>query len=342
MASFTPFAVPQLKVQLGADTDIGGGRENQDAFFVWAKKELGLIVLGVLDGHGREVGKIASEAAKKCIMSMLDAQFTALIQNPVEFLIRAHELAHDYIRDAFQKELESMGFQIEQTNEHYLLKRKSANDPWTCVHGGTSCTLVAIVNSSMYIANVGDSTAVLCTGYPTLQRQFLRHEVDASFKEPGSMHSSSSNNTETVGSTFSGLTDHSSMSLSNSTNGPAIAKVLVLSADHSPESPYEFSRLRRYRCRENDPQLPALTVVYDSPTHDKSQCYAIFPNPSLSEPLIPSNRGSYYKNVRREWASLVATPKTARFQDALAFTRSLGDLHLHTYGKSSSRSYAYI
>lgn len=28
----------------------------------------------------------------------------------------------------------------------------------------------------------------------------------------------------------------------------------------------------------------------------------------------------------------MATPSSARFQDALAFTRSLGDLHLHTYG----------
>ncbi len=41
---------------------------------------------------------------------------------------------------------------------------------------------------------------------------------------------------------------------------------------------------------------------------------------------------SYYKNVRKEWASLVSTPPYAQFQDALAFTRSLGDLHLHTYG----------
>lgn len=36
--------------------------------------------------------------------------------------------------------------------------------------------------------------------------------------------------------------------------------------------------------------------------------------------------------MRKEWASLVSTPVNARFQDALAFTRSLGDLHLHTYG----------
>lgn len=45
---------------------------------------------------------------------------------------------------------------------------------------------------------------------------------------------------------------------------------------------------------------------------------------------------SYYKNVRREWASLVAAPPTAKFQDALAFTRSIGDFHLHIYGNVKS------
>jgi hypothetical protein len=108
------------------------------------------------------------------------------------------------------------------------------------------------------------------------------------------------------------------------------AKVMVITAEHSPESAYEFDRLRSYRSREGDSRQPALFVVYDSPTHDKSQCQPIF-DPTTPQ-LIPSQRGSYYKNVRKEWASLVSTPVTAKFQDALAFTRSLGDLHLHTYG----------
>ena len=38
--------------------------------------------------------------------------------------------------------------------------------------------------------------------------------------------------------------------------------------------------------------------------------------------------------MRHEWASLVTTPTHAAFQDALAFTRSLGDFHLQTYGVS--------
>jgi len=41
--------------------------------------------------------------------------------------------------------------------------------------------------------------------------------------------------------------------------------------------------------------------------------------------------------VRKEWASLVSTPSYAKFQDALAFTRSLGDFHLHTYGALNFR-----
>jgi len=336
MASFIPAAFQNFKYQLGSDTDIGGGRENQDACFLWKKNEHNLIVLGVLDGHGREVGKIAAEAAKRCLINLLDTEFLKLLENPVEFLVRAHELAHDYIRDSFKKELEALGFQVEQTQERYLMKRKSGNDPWSCVHGGTSCTLVAIVNQFMFIANVGDSSALLCCAHPIFRRQFLHYEIDASMKECTSATSSPSTS-ETLDTYVSGFTDHSSMSNTSShsaanQNGNLPSKVLILSSDHSPESPYEFNRLRRYRCRDNDPQLPALTVVYDSPTHDKSQCYAIFPNPTFTEPLVPSNRGSYYKNVRREWASLVATPKTAKFQDALAFTRSLGDLHLHTYG----------
>jgi hypothetical protein len=72
-------------------------------------------------------------------------------------------------------------------------------------------------------------------------------------------------------------------------------------------------------------------AVYDSGSHDKSKCQPVFKRNAAGNFYV-ANVGSYYKNVRKEWASLVSTPPYARFQDALAFTRSLGDLHLHTYG----------
>ena len=46
-----------------------------------------------------------------------------------------------------------------------------------------------------------------------------------------------------------------------------------------------------------------------------------------------TNAGVYYKNVRAEFATLVCTPAHAEYQDGLAFTRSLGDFYLHTYGE---------
>lgn len=44
-----------LKWQIGYDTDIGGGKENQDDCFVWTNVKEEICVVCVLDGHGREV-----------------------------------------------------------------------------------------------------------------------------------------------------------------------------------------------------------------------------------------------------------------------------------------------
>lgn len=42
------------------------------------------------------------------------------------------------------------------------MKRRSMTQPWSCVHGGTSATLVALVEGrTLYTANVGDSSALL-------------------------------------------------------------------------------------------------------------------------------------------------------------------------------------
>lgn len=117
----------------------------------------------------------------------------------------------------------------------------------------------------------------------------------------------------------------------------------VVTADHSPEAHTEvtlcspdpfhktnlydilghlqFERLRRTRPKPSDPKCPDLMMVYDSPTTSgsKASCPRIFEHEALesappnSAPRI-TNKGKYYKNVRSEWASLVATPATARFQ----------------------------
>lgn len=301
-------AAGSYKCQAGFGTDIGGGRENQDDGFIWTKPAAGLVVLGILDGHGREVGKTAAIAAKARILSLLDAEYEQLLASPVDFLVRAHEVAHAHIKEVFAAEFEKQGYQVKATEDGYLLKRRSGFDNWSCVHGGAACTLVALIRDSLYISNVGDSTAILCAPRPMLSKSALQLERDAACTPSG----------------VAPLICHPSAL------APAAPEsMLVLTAEHSPESSAEFERLRRFRCREGDPSQPALYVVYDSASHDKSQCAAVFEDTSS---LVASQRGSYFKNVRKEWASLVSTPSSAAFQDALAFTRSLGDLHLHAYG----------
>jgi hypothetical protein len=108
---------------------------------------------------------------------------------------------------------------------------------------------------------------------------------------------------------------------------------VVLTADHSPDSLTEFCRLRAFRPHCDDARVPALSVTYDTVTSDKTHCPPIFSVDVSGVPTVMQAGGKYHKNVRREWATRVSTPSTDRFPfDGLAFTRSLGDLHLQTFG----------
>ena len=111
--------------------------------------------------------------------------------------------------------------------------------------------------------------------------------------------------------------------------------VRELSGEHSPESEEEFIRVRDTVTSKEDSRYPQLRFVYDvidSYHTPKHQCPKIFEVGKDPSAIKKTGTGYYFKNVRSEWATLVTTPPGAKFQDALAFTRSLGDLHLHIYG----------
>jgi hypothetical protein len=96
--------------------------------------------------------------------------------------------------------------------------------------------------------------------------------------------------------------------------------------------------VRAFRPSTSRPGFSEVNFVYDSLSFNKTACpdiFAVAGAPlSAEETLTVTNAGKYYKNVRSEWASLVCTPSHAAHQDALAFTRSIGDFHLQTYGVS--------
>ena len=359
-----------FKWQVGLETDIGGGRENQDDCFVWIKRDDNIIVLCVLDGHGREVGKIASESAKSCLFKHLDDNYLQLIENPVQFLVAAHELAHSHIRSCFQAELERQGFEVVVTAEGYLMKRRQQGDCWACVHGGTSCSIAALISGDLYVANVGDSTGILCSSHGVLSGADLKYLHDAavppelardhlslglglgvsagvvgspntgyttsgSVATAGAVGGSNSNGSNTssetnaddgIGKTavttelatvsavsamavpasvgvISPGSPSAASSSSSVTSTPTAAvrsisisnttthtNTLVITAEHSPECPYEYSRLHRFRAREGHPALPALVVVYDSSSSDKTRCAAVFERDSTGLPCV-TNKG---------------------------------------------------
>jgi len=281
--------IGHFKFLVGEATDIGGGSVNQDTYEVFrtgASKEN--LVLAVFDGHGRELGELAAIVARDKIRSLLekDEIMNQVFDDPEGTLTDVFRHAHNEIKARFRQKYEEANFQVRETDEGYLIKRKTSADSWTCTHGGTTGTVVIIFGATnrMIVANVGDSTAL-----------------------------------------FGGVDENNDIVFQE------------LSAEHSPESVTEFKRARAFRSDETG-VMPEMRFVYDSsPCFFKNQCPPVFEvDPKDANNVRVTGKGSYYKNVRNEWATLVTTPAHARFQDALAFTRSLGDLHLHVYGVSST------
>lgn len=205
--------------RFGEETDIGGGRENQDSWLIW-DKFADVSVYVVLDGHGREVGKVAAECAKEALFSYFDDSYDALSSNDrqsvVSVLVQAHDIAHEAIRKGFQTHLMGKGFEVKENQSapssyntsngnttsngnhsygSYLTKKAAGNgnnglgmnlflnENFTCVHGGSSCSIVAIVGHMCYIANVGDSSGLICTPHAVLTRNDIEPLVDSSYEE---------------------------------------------------------------------------------------------------------------------------------------------------------------
>lgn len=329
MAQFAAAAGTDLPIlaQCGSDTDIGGGRENQDDCFIHTSA--GIVILCVLDGHGREVGKVAANTARQTLIAYFTQCCPILAAREdvraatYECLVQAHNIAHAAIRDAFRAEMESQGYEVEEAEGGFLRKRRAPSKIWSCVHGGSSCSIVAIVKNMCYVANVGDSSGIICGYHKVLNQAMMIPIGDAA--KGGILPASKDEENKDSMAVEARTTNN------NFVTGQQKIDTVIITAEHSPECPEEFIRLRSFRSNEQDPRFPSLSVVYDSPSANRSECPLVFRLDEHGAPHVLDN-GTYYKNVRKEWASLVATPSTAEFQDALAFTRSLGDLHLHTYG----------
>mgnify|MGYP006192758117 CR=1 FL=1 len=253
-------------------------------------------------------------------MSQADGEnYRSLIESPSEFLVNAHGLAHEHIRNSFRSELKRQGFDVVTTDEGYLMKRKQATDGWSCVHGGTSCSIVALINQELFIANVGDSTGILCSSFGVLSASDLLYVRDAAVpdeKSRGTLNRLTAEvalETDTVVSTGDHqdkTTDAVTTPVSTGSKEDRVGRVnatpqavvstntntntLVVTAEHSPECPYEYDRLLAFRAREGSPTVPALVVVYDSSSNDKTRCAPCFERDSTGKPCV-TNRGRWVR-----------------------------------------------
>lgn len=474
-----------FEVRVAGITDPGvAGKQNQDDFFLWESEDRRCMIAAVFDGHGRELGQVAAKVAKSALREELARPETiaALRRDPGRTLEGAFARAHAAIEATFAAHYEQQGWLVEKSPDGYLTRSRTRGGGFMCVHGGTTATVVIVLDGRRLVtANVGDSTALLvglgplaqprpahewtplpeprtpppparsgCSSVSTTaggggERSGLTPVVAGIAFDPasgdaamglglglGGGHSSRSSRSDgsggeacaapgggpdpfqlgspllavggggeggvalsaaaaavtgvlssrvsmaastascvtsstlstgsagsgafsaSVGSAVSVGSVDGPLSASDFGSGasPALRAILPrdfqcvpvppascrsyveVSADHSPESVDEFRRMHAFRPHRVSPHQPELLFVYDTLSPSKLGCPAIFGVDPQSGRAAKTERGSYYKNVRCEWATLVATPPHAPFQDALAFTRSLGDFHLQTYGVS--------
>ena len=91
--------------------------------------------------------------------------------------------------------------------------------------GGSSCTLVAVVGSRVYVANVGDSSALLCSSHPCMSSHAnLTYLIDGAVVQGSDASSPSSiqqpvNYTSSNNTSSNYMDDGSSSGSSSSSSG---------------------------------------------------------------------------------------------------------------------------
>ena len=266
----------RLNLQIGWDTDIGGdfNKPNQDRKIIVPFVEHDGCLIGMADGHGTRSEEVAN-LCEKLMIELIESKMDRILINPVEFL----EFAFDNIHGEIIKS-------------------------YTC---GTTFSLIIILGKKMWIANVGDSTGILCAKHPIFKNSDLAFEKDVAIPEK-------------IYETKKADDDK----LSN--------YIILTSEDHSPEDPEEYKRMRTFKQSEENNNHAEMLCVYDKQYTAKSLCPPVFNISEDGTPTVRPDDGSfkyYVKNVRREKATYVCG---RHGENGLASTRSLGDIAMHNLG----------
>jgi len=296
---------PRLKIQIGHDTDIGGGKVNQDRYSIVTSPENDVCVISVADGHCAETGHFAADITKKCLEELLENVINELIENPVTFLEFCYAYIHEKIRIGLVEIMEKEGYKVKVDEHGVISKRRFEGQPWNDLKGGTTFTIIVLIKRKIYIANLGDSSGLLCCKHAILNRSHIKYEKDVA----NPIKDTHIENLDTSLSTY-----------------------IELTRDHSPENADEYTRMRTFKCSDENPNHAELLCVYDKQYKYKPSCPSVFDISESGIPTVRQDDGSfeyYYKTVRNEKASYISDRCG---ENVLSVTRALGDFKLQTLG----------
>ena len=322
-----------LRIQIGNCDDIGNARVQQDACFVIQKLDQGCTIFGVADGHGQELGHIASNACVKSVTEFVDANLEKMVADTVLFLEECFAHAQAAISKTFVDYYVDRGYEVNEEENGRITKRRFPTHSFTNASGGTMLTIAVLKGGQLFIANVGDCNAQLCTETPVMTQDMLRYEKDADVSQETSQVVDTSV-TDQIQAILDG-TNVAEVSHVAEVSQETATDALLLTSDHSPMNPKEYARMRKFRPSEEDPLKAEMLFVYDEQETSKPFCQPVF---TIGEDGVPTVRDDvpyYYKNVNKERAAYVSVPANAYLPDALASTRSMGDFNIATYGVSA-------
>lgn len=292
-------------IQIGKVSDIGGMSEQQDSYFVVKKSDVTLI--GVLDGHNKIYGTVISNASVAYVEKFIETH-EDLLSNPVGFLSDCFETLQTHIKQTLIAHVESKGLEVQVEPTGAIVKSTRGLSNWSSVGGGTTFSMIMLIKDMLYVANVGDSDGVLYSERPVLSSNDLHYEVDVSCQ----------------------TTERVALDVENEPSN-----MLMLTSDHSPDSLYEYNRIRKQCPSDTNANIAKAMVVYDNQNVIvKSQCRPVF-DVATDGTLIKNTSvmlGSYYKTVRKEWSVYITTHPSSRHSECLAVSRSIGDFTLSEYG----------
>jgi serine/threonine protein phosphatase PrpC len=316
-----------LRIQVGVCDDIGNARVQQDASFVIQKLDQGCTIFGVADGHGQELGHIASNACVKSVTEFVDANCEKMVADTVLFLEECFAHAQAAISKTFVDYYVDRGYEVNEEENGRITKRRFPTHSFTNASGGTMLTIAVLKGGQLFIANVGDCNAQLCTETPVMTQDMLRYEKDVAKVS----HVVDRTTLEEAAKVIEAILDGVNVE-DTEVSQETTTDALLLTCDHSPMNPNEYVRMRKFRPSEEDPTKAEMLFVYDEQETAKPFCQPVF---NISEDGVPTVRDDvpfYYKNVCKERAAYVTVPANAYLPDALASTRSMGDFNIATYG----------